>query len=191
VRRARTSRQDTQHGEEQSPPQCQPRLGVQLRARPSLHKRAQMTTPWEHEAASGPSAAQGCTKDGDSDPMAAPGPSRTCASGEAGGLGVRNLCWREETEALAAAAAAAAAASAAAATSREPRAASREPRAASRQPPAVTECEIVSSRYHKLHAPSRVASPDAQVREGPGAAMGNAWSSLVHECAALGPDAAP
>jgi hypothetical protein len=48
----------------------------------------------------------------------------------------------------------------------------------------------VSTRHHKLHAPSPVASPDAQVREGPGAAIGSVWSSFVHTCAALGPGAA-
>jgi hypothetical protein len=48
----------------------------------------------------------------------------------------------------------------------------------------------VSARYHKLRAPSPVASHDAQVREGPGAAKRSAWSSWVHPCAALGPDAA-
>jgi arsenate reductase (glutaredoxin) len=36
-------------------------VGVQLRARPSLHTRAPRTTPWEHRAASGPSAAHSCT----------------------------------------------------------------------------------------------------------------------------------
>jgi hypothetical protein len=36
-----------------------------------------------------------------------------------------------------------------------------------------------------------VASLDAQVREGPGAAIGFVFSSFVHACAALGPDAAP
>jgi hypothetical protein len=48
----------------------------------------------------------------------------------------------------------------------------------------------VFTRQHKLHAPSQVASTDAQVREGPGAATGSALSSFVQECAALGPDAA-
>jgi hypothetical protein len=48
----------------------------------------------------------------------------------------------------------------------------------------------VSARYHKLRAPSPVASHDAQVREGPGAAVWSAGSSFVHECAALGPAAA-
>jgi hypothetical protein len=44
--------------------------------------------------------------------------------------------------------------------------------------------------HHKLHAPSPVASHDAQVREGPGAAQGADLSSFVHACAALGPGAA-
>jgi hypothetical protein len=43
----------------------------------------------------------------------------------------------------------------------------------------------VSTRQHKLHAPSRVASHDAQVREGPGAAVRSDWPSFVHTCAAL------
>jgi hypothetical protein len=47
-----------------------------------------------------------------------------------------------------------------------------------------------SPLQHKLHAPSPVASLDAQVREGPGAAVGSALSSFVDDCAALGPDAA-
>jgi hypothetical protein len=42
----------------------------------------------------------------------------------------------------------------------------------------------------RLHAPSHVASHDAQVREGPGAAVGYPSPSFVHTCAALGPDAA-
>jgi hypothetical protein len=48
----------------------------------------------------------------------------------------------------------------------------------------------VFSRDHKLRAPSPVASIDAQVREGPGAAVRSDWPSFVHTCAALGPDAA-
>jgi nucleotide-binding universal stress UspA family protein len=64
---------------------------IKLRARPSLHTCAPVTTPREREAASGPSAAQVCAKDGDLDLTAAPGPSRTCASGEATRLGARNL----------------------------------------------------------------------------------------------------
>jgi hypothetical protein len=48
----------------------------------------------------------------------------------------------------------------------------------------------VCSLHHKLHAPSPVASHDAQVREGPGAATGSALPSFVIHCAALGPDAA-
>jgi hypothetical protein len=58
---------------------------------------AHMTTPREHEAAPGPSAAHSCTNDDESAPLAAPGPSRTCASWEATRLGARCLCWREET----------------------------------------------------------------------------------------------
>jgi hypothetical protein len=46
------------------------------------------------------------------------------------------------------------------------------------------------TRQHKLHAPSPVASHDAPVREGPGAATGSALPSFVIHCAALGPDAA-
>jgi hypothetical protein len=72
------------------------RVRVKLRARPSLHDRALRTTPWEHEAASGPSAAHVCTNDDQSAPLAAPGPSRTCASAEATRLGVCNLWWRVE-----------------------------------------------------------------------------------------------
>jgi hypothetical protein len=53
-----------------------------------------VTTPWEHGAASGPSAAQSRTKDGDAESKAAPGPSRTRASGEATRLGACNLWWR-------------------------------------------------------------------------------------------------
>jgi hypothetical protein len=49
---------------------------------------------------------------------------------------------------------------------------------------------VVLTSQHKLRAPSPVASPDAQVREGPGAAVRSAPLSFVHECAALGPDAA-
>jgi membrane protein involved in colicin uptake len=60
-----------------------------------------MTTHREHEAASGPSAAHSCTKDDQSDLLAAPGPSRTRASWEATRLGARNLWWREETNARA------------------------------------------------------------------------------------------
>jgi hypothetical protein len=48
----------------------------------------------------------------------------------------------------------------------------------------------VSTRHHQLRAPSPVASPDAQVREGPGAAVRSAGLSFVQPCAALGPDAA-
>jgi hypothetical protein len=48
----------------------------------------------------------------------------------------------------------------------------------------------VCSLHHKLHAPSPVASHDAPVREGPGAATGSALPSFVIHCAALGPDAA-
>jgi hypothetical protein len=48
----------------------------------------------------------------------------------------------------------------------------------------------VFSRDHKLRAPSPVASIDAQVREGPGAAVRHAWPFFVHTCAALGPGAA-
>jgi hypothetical protein len=50
--------------------------------------------------------------------------------------------------------------------------------------------DVVFTRRHKLRAPSPVASHDAQVREGPGAAKGVELSSFVHKCAALGPDAA-
>jgi hypothetical protein len=64
----------------------------------------------EHEAASGPSAAHGWTEDRDEFPTAAPGPSRTCASGEAAGLGACNLWWLVRTIACPFAAAAAAAA---------------------------------------------------------------------------------
>jgi hypothetical protein len=48
----------------------------------------------------------------------------------------------------------------------------------------------ISTRHHQPRAPSPVASPDAQVREGPGAAVGSAPVSFVHPCAALGPAAA-
>jgi hypothetical protein len=48
----------------------------------------------------------------------------------------------------------------------------------------------VSTRHHKLRTPSPVASLDAQVREGPGAAVRSASPSCVHPCAALGPGAA-
>jgi hypothetical protein len=51
--------------------------------------------------------------------------------------------------------------------------------------------DVVSTSQHKLHAPSPVASLDAQVREGPGAAVRSASPPFVHTCAALGPDAAP
>jgi NAD(P)-dependent dehydrogenase (short-subunit alcohol dehydrogenase family) len=46
---------------------------VQLRARPSLHNRGLVTTPWEHEAASGPSAAPSCTKDDHAFPLGSAG----------------------------------------------------------------------------------------------------------------------
>jgi hypothetical protein len=56
---------------------------------------------------------------------------------------------------------------------------------------APASCSVaVFSLHLKLHAPSPVASPDAQVREGPGAAVRSKESSFVHPCAALGPDAA-
>jgi hypothetical protein len=251
--------------------------GVQLRARPSLHTRAQWMTPREHRAAPGPSAAQGCPHDEQAEPMAAPGPSRTCASGEAARLGARNLCCRVETSNDAAewttrqpqpgrAQAAPAAhpcrsrasfplATTAPRTDCQPQpgraraapAAHSSPSSSSlpdahergrwrspshpgrtRQPPASAardgavltsgsdapnrlECAAgaaralpgcgwrvvhpaasldVSTRQHKLRAPSRVASSDAQVLEGPGAAVRSDWSSFAHACAALGPGAA-
>jgi hypothetical protein len=55
--------------------------------------------------------------------------------------------------------------------------------------PALSSAAVFS-HHHKLHAPSPVASHDAQVREGPGAAVRSEPSSIVHECAALGPGAA-
>jgi hypothetical protein len=70
---------------------------VQLRARPSLHNRALLTTPWEHGATSGPSAAHACTNDSHEGREAAPGPSRTCASWVATGLGACSMCCRVET----------------------------------------------------------------------------------------------
>jgi hypothetical protein len=55
--------------------------------------------------------------------------------------------------------------------------------------PALSSAAVFP-HHHKLHAPSPVASADAQVREGPGAAVRSEPSSIVHECAALGPGAA-
>jgi hypothetical protein len=127
--------------------------------------------------------------------MAAPGPSRTCASWEATGLGACDLCWREETRteasseavtlaeaatATATEAATATATEAATATATEAATATATEAATATATEAatatvtVTVTVTVSSRQHKSHAPSRVASHDAQVREGPGAAMGSA-----------------
>jgi hypothetical protein len=47
---------------------------VKLRARPSLHTSAPMTTARERSAAPGPSAAHSCTEDGEADLTAAPWP---------------------------------------------------------------------------------------------------------------------
>jgi hypothetical protein len=119
--------------------------------------------------------------------MAAPGPSRTCASWEATGLGACDLCWREETRteasseavtlaeaATATATEAATATATEAATATATEAATATATEAATATVTVTVTVTVSSRQHKSHAPSRVASHDAQVREGPGAAMGSA-----------------
>jgi hypothetical protein len=167
-----------------------------------------LTIPWEHEAAPGPSAAQSCTKDDEAFPSAAPGPSRTCASGEATGLGARNLwCllgtvpvrlrlaaggWRLAAGGWRLAAAAAAAVRRAGSRKQQVR-------------PTTSRSwylgggEWTAARHdcRSFHSPPQVACaqprgpPDAQVREGPGAAVGSTSPSFVHACAALGPGAAP